>query len=93
MSWRGSVSKHLRELRIHLCQTSPASQGVRDFVHKSYPVLKSANPSLPILVREAAGVRPTIYARYEHGKERKVSVENMNAGEVEKQVERLATEQ
>ena len=29
MAWRQAISKNLREVRIHLCQTSKSSQGVR----------------------------------------------------------------
>ena len=28
-AWRQAISKNLREVRIHLCQTSKSSQGVR----------------------------------------------------------------
>lgn len=29
MAWRQAISKNLKEVRIHLCQTSKSSQGVR----------------------------------------------------------------
>ncbi|KAJ1974934.1 hypothetical protein H4R34_004526, partial [Dimargaris verticillata] len=64
MSWKAPVTKSLKELRFHLCQSSPASQGLRDFIVKSYPTLKKANPGLPVLIREAQGVEAKIYARY-----------------------------
>ncbi|XP_011820458.1 PREDICTED: NADH dehydrogenase [ubiquinone] 1 alpha subcomplex subunit 2 isoform X1 [Mandrillus leucophaeus] len=57
----------LREIRIHLCQRSPGSQGVRDFIEKRYVELKKANPDLPILIRECSDVQPKLWARY--GKE------------------------
>jgi len=28
-AWRQAISKNLKEVRIHLCQTSKSSQGVR----------------------------------------------------------------
>ena len=34
------------------------------YVAKNYPVLKKLNPSLPILIREAAGAEPRMIARY-----------------------------
>uniref|UniRef100_A0A8D2DR65 NADH dehydrogenase [ubiquinone] 1 alpha subcomplex subunit 2 n=1 Tax=Sciurus vulgaris TaxID=55149 RepID=A0A8D2DR65_SCIVU len=54
----------LREIRIHLCQRSPGSQGVRDFIEKHYVTLKKANPGLPILIRECSDVQPKLWARY-----------------------------
>uniref|UniRef100_A0A8D2HAQ8 NADH dehydrogenase [ubiquinone] 1 alpha subcomplex subunit 2 n=1 Tax=Urocitellus parryii TaxID=9999 RepID=A0A8D2HAQ8_UROPR len=59
----------LREIRIHLCQRSPGSQGVRDFIEKRYVELKKANPDLPILIRECSDVQPKLWARYgEYGR-------------------------
>ncbi|KAH0506130.1 NADH dehydrogenase [ubiquinone] 1 alpha subcomplex subunit 2 [Microtus ochrogaster] len=54
----------LREIRIHLCQRSPGSQGVRDFIQQRYVELKKAHPSLPILIRECSEVQPKLWARY-----------------------------
>lgn len=38
-AWRQAISKNIREIRIHLCQTSPGSQGVRSvpYLLKSFP--------------------------------------------------------
>ena len=41
----------------------------RDFVGKYYPVIKSSNPHLPVLIRECSGVSPRIWARLDHGRE------------------------
>lgn len=60
-----SAKLALREIRIHLCQRSPGSQGVRDFIEKRYVELKKANPDLPILIRECSDVQPKLWARYE----------------------------
>lgn len=38
-------------------------------MNRFYPVLKSSNPNLPILVRECSGVPPRIWARFEYGRE------------------------
>uniref|UniRef100_A0A6I8PM63 NADH dehydrogenase [ubiquinone] 1 alpha subcomplex subunit 2 n=1 Tax=Ornithorhynchus anatinus TaxID=9258 RepID=A0A6I8PM63_ORNAN len=54
----------LRELRIHLCQRSAESRGVRDFIEKHYVALKKANPTFPVLIRECSAVQPKLWARY-----------------------------
>ncbi|XP_017770896.1 PREDICTED: NADH dehydrogenase [ubiquinone] 1 alpha subcomplex subunit 2 [Nicrophorus vespilloides] len=81
---------HLKELRIHLCQTGDASMGVRSFIEKYYVDLKSANPKFPILIRECSGVQPRLWARYEMGKENSVSLSNLKPEDVLKQVETIA---
>ncbi|XP_049800820.1 NADH dehydrogenase [ubiquinone] 1 alpha subcomplex subunit 2 [Schistocerca nitens] len=81
---------HLKELRVHLCQTSNASKGVRDFVENYYVGLKNSNPKFPILIRECSGVQPRLYARYEFGKESCVSLTNLKAEDIIKQIEQLA---
>ncbi|XP_067014022.2 NADH dehydrogenase [ubiquinone] 1 alpha subcomplex subunit 2 [Anabrus simplex] len=84
-------SPHLKELRIHLCQTSNASKGVRDFIEQNYVQLKKNNPKFPILVRECSGIQPRMYARYGQGKEISVALTNMKVEDVQKQLETLAT--
>ncbi|XKL63264.1 hypothetical protein PGB90_005628 [Kerria lacca] len=78
--------KSLKELRIILCQKSKSSQGVREFVEKYYVPLKLANPNFPILIRECNNIQPTIYARYEFGKELNVPVANESADIILKHV-------
>ncbi|XP_066572875.1 NADH dehydrogenase [ubiquinone] 1 alpha subcomplex subunit 2 [Amia ocellicauda] len=82
-----NLAKNLREVRLHLCQTSAASQGVRDFIEKHYVTLKKANPEFPILIRECSGVQPKLWARYDFGRERSVALDNMNADQVAKALE------
>jgi hypothetical protein len=36
----------------------------RSFLTKQYPAIKKANPNTPILLREAAGTLPKVYARF-----------------------------
>ena len=36
----------------------------RSFLTRSYPAMKKANPSIPIMIREASGTEPTVYARF-----------------------------
>ncbi|XP_067944270.1 NADH dehydrogenase [ubiquinone] 1 alpha subcomplex subunit 2-like [Watersipora subatra] len=80
----------LKELRIHLCQTSAASQGVRDFITKEYVGLKKANPKVPILIRECSGITPKIWARHEFGQESSVGVGDKNSSQVMDEVLKLA---
>jgi len=84
-------SRHLKELRLHLCQRSPSSQGVRDFIAKNYVPLKQANEGVPILIREASGAQPKCYARYEFGHEDVASLDNMTSSQVKKVIEGMAT--
>mmetsp|Transcript_7517 Transcript_7517/g.13547 ORF Transcript_7517/g.13547 Transcript_7517/m.13547 type:complete len:101 (-) Transcript_7517:168-470(-) len=89
MAWRGQVSKVMNELRIHLCQTSETSAGVREFVMANYTELKTKNPHLPILIREKAGIEPALWARYDFGVEKSVKVTGMSAKDVATQLEEL----
>lgn len=54
----------LRELRLHLCLKGTTSSGVRSFIENEYVNLKKTNPNFPILIREASGVQPKLFARY-----------------------------
>jgi hypothetical protein len=36
----------------------------RNFLTKSYPTMKKHNPHTPIMLREASGIEPKVYARY-----------------------------
>jgi len=80
----------IRELRIHLCQKSTASKGVRDWIEKQYVPLKKSNPGFPILIRECSNVTPKVYARYALGKENSVVVTNKSAEEVGIVIQSLA---
>jgi len=79
-------SSGLKELRILLCDTSKSSKGAREFVEKHYPLLKAANPQLPILIRECNGIQPQVYARYQFGKEISASLSNESVEGVYKQI-------
>jgi NADH dehydrogenase (ubiquinone) 1 alpha subcomplex subunit 2 len=41
----------------------------RSFLMRAYPIMKHHNPHTPIMIREASGVEPRVYARYEFGRE------------------------
>ncbi|KAM3956479.1 NADH dehydrogenase (ubiquinone) B8 subunit [Aphomia sociella] len=72
----------LKELRIHLCQTSKQSAGVREFIQQNYVNIKKDNPNFPILIRECSGIQPRIWARYERGVERSAPLTNLSASDV-----------
>lgn len=90
MSKAFKFGQSLRELRVHLCQTSEASQGVRKFIEKNYVDLKKLNPTTPILIREANNVQPKLWARYELGKEEHLNLTNMSDTQVLAALEKLA---
>jgi len=48
----------------------------------SYKTLKAAAPELPILVREANGVGARMYARFDLGVEKSVSLDGLDKKEV-----------
>jgi NADH dehydrogenase (ubiquinone) 1 alpha subcomplex subunit 2 len=72
----------IKELRLHLCQKSAASQGVREFVETHYVPLKLANPKFPVLVRECSGIHPTAWARFGFGREASVDLSGKTGDEV-----------
>ncbi|EXB81100.1 hypothetical protein L484_014032 [Morus notabilis] len=89
MAWRGQLSKNLKELRILLCQTSPASATTRAFVEKNYTDLKKLNPRLPILIRECRGTEAQLWARYDLGVERGIRLEGLSEAQISKALEDL----
>jgi NADH dehydrogenase (ubiquinone) 1 alpha subcomplex subunit 2 len=54
--------------------------------------LKKANPKLPILLREASGISAKCYARYDYGKEKNVTLDNLSANEVMTRLQALDLE-
>lgn len=60
------LSKAVREVRFLLPQ---ATSTLKTFVAKTYPTLKAQNPHLPVLIREAQGVQPTVVLRLQNGTE------------------------
>ncbi|KAJ7955551.1 NADH dehydrogenase [ubiquinone] 1 alpha subcomplex subunit 2-like [Quillaja saponaria] len=89
MAWRGCLSHNFKELRILLCQSSPASLTTRTFVEKNYKDLNTLNPKLPILIRECSGVEPQLWARYDMGVERDVRLEGLTEEQICKALEDL----
>jgi len=79
----------LKELRFLFCQTGENSAAVRSFITKSYPVMKKHNPHTPILIREAMGIEPRVFARYEFGKETQETLTGLTDKEIEEKVTNL----
>lgn len=52
----GRIARFLREIEADCMR--------RNFLTRTYPSMKKANPSLPIMIREANGTEPTVYARF-----------------------------
>ncbi|KAK6503608.1 hypothetical protein TWF481_008621 [Arthrobotrys musiformis] len=89
MAARFAFSRQLKELRFHLCQSGAASNSLRSFITKSYPAMKKSNPEIPILIREAQGVSPRVFARYELGKETQVALSDLSEAEIEAKISTL----
>ncbi|KAL2210241.1 NADH dehydrogenase, alpha subcomplex, subunit 2 [Sarocladium strictum] len=86
MSAKYAFTKSLREVRFLFCQTSEHSAAVRSFLTRAYPTMKKNNPQTPIMIREAAGTLPKIYARYEFGNEKAQSLEGLSDKQIEETV-------
>jgi NADH dehydrogenase (ubiquinone) 1 alpha subcomplex subunit 2 len=88
-AWRKLITANLRELRFHFSQSSQGSKGLRDYVQANYKELKTVNPTFPFLVRECEGVEAKIWARYDLGVEKSLSVEGLDVAKVEKSLKDL----
>uniref|UniRef100_A0A8C2TJB2 NADH dehydrogenase [ubiquinone] 1 alpha subcomplex subunit 2 n=1 Tax=Coturnix japonica TaxID=93934 RepID=A0A8C2TJB2_COTJA len=75
--------------RIGLYRAVTAAALGREFIEQHYVTLKQANPDFPILIRECSGVQPRLWARYEFGKEKSVSLHNLSVDEVAKALENI----
>ncbi|KAL1970203.1 hypothetical protein VTN77DRAFT_5363 [Rasamsonia byssochlamydoides] len=89
MSGKYVFNKSLKELRFLFCQTSPHSEATRTFLNRAYPTMKKNNPYVPILIREASGTEPRIFARYEFGKEKQELLTGLTDKEIEEKVTSL----
>ncbi|KAK3939424.1 thioredoxin-like protein [Diplogelasinospora grovesii] len=89
MSGKYAFTKTLREVRFLFCQTSEHSAATRSFLTRAYPIMKKNNPATPIMLRDAAGTLPKVYARYEHGQEKSESLEGLSDKQIEETVTSL----
>ncbi|ELQ36272.1 NADH-ubiquinone oxidoreductase 10.5 kDa subunit [Pyricularia oryzae Y34] len=83
MSAKYAFTQSLKEVRFLFCQTADHSAGVRSFLMRAYPTMKKNNPTTPILIREAAGTIPKVYARYDLGVEKSQSLEGLSDKQIE----------
>lgn len=80
----------LKELRFHLSQTGDASVPLRKFLTTNYPALKTQlKNQLPILIREAYGIQPSVTARFEKGREVKNVLEGLDEKGIEGALKQL----
>ncbi|KAI9768970.1 MAG: hypothetical protein M1840_004566 [Geoglossum simile] len=86
MSAKYAFTKGLKEVRFLFCQTSDHSAGTRTFLSRAYPTMKKNNPHTPIMIREASGTSPRVFARYEFGREEQESLAGLSDKEVEEKV-------
>ncbi|KAI0120672.1 thioredoxin-like protein [Xylariales sp. AK1849] len=89
MSSKYAFTKSLKEVRFLFCQTGDHSAATRTFLTRAYPTMKKNNPNTPIMLREAAGTLPKIYARYELGSEKSQSLEGLSDKQIEEAVTTL----
>ncbi|KAL3485101.1 NADH dehydrogenase, alpha subcomplex, subunit 2 [Aspergillus germanicus] len=89
MSSKYVFTKGLKELRFLFCQSSEQSAATRSFLLRAYPTMKKHNPHTPILVREATGTLPRVYARYGFGKEKEEALSGLSDQQIEEKITQL----
>ncbi|CAJ2504548.1 Uu.00g119420.m01.CDS01 [Anthostomella pinea] len=89
MSSKYAFTKTLREVRFAFCPTGQSSTALKTFLTRAYPTMKKNNAHTPILLREATGTLPKVYARYEFGKEKSQSLEGLSDKQIEEAVTTL----
>jgi NADH dehydrogenase (ubiquinone) 1 alpha subcomplex subunit 2 len=65
----------LGKLSASSTQEQVADAIARSFLKRAYPTMKKNNPNIPILIREATGTSPKVWARYGYGKEKSETLE------------------
>ncbi|KAF2689550.1 NADH dehydrogenase, alpha subcomplex, subunit 2 [Lentithecium fluviatile CBS 122367] len=89
MASKYGFTQGLKELRFLFCQTSEHSAATRTFLTRTYPTMKKHNPHTPIMLREASGIEPKVYARYDFGKEKMITLKGLDDKAIEQQVTEL----
>ncbi|KAK4370422.1 hypothetical protein RND71_009897 [Anisodus tanguticus] len=89
MAWRANLSRNLKELRVLFSPTSAANRVSLSFIEKKYRDLKTHNPKLPMLIREATSIEPQLWARYDLGVERGIRLEGLTEEQISKALEDL----
>ncbi|OAQ96128.1 hypothetical protein LLEC1_01032 [Akanthomyces lecanii] len=67
----------------HGSTPAPHTRLPGNFLVRAYPTMKKNNPSIPIMMREAAGTVPKVFARYEFGVEKAQSLEGLSDKQIE----------
>ncbi|CAK7229541.1 hypothetical protein SCUCBS95973_007258 [Sporothrix curviconia] len=83
MSSKYAFTKSLKEVRFLFCQTGEHSAATRSFLTRAYPTMKKNNPTTPILLREAQGTLPKVFARYDLGRETSKSLDGLSDKQIE----------
>lgn len=68
-SEHSNAVRYVYQTTLHKIMKTPLTHS-RSFLSRAYPSMKKSNPYTPILVREASGIEPRVYARYEFGREK-----------------------
>ncbi|OQE17967.1 hypothetical protein PENSTE_c019G04833 [Penicillium steckii] len=95
MSGKYVFTKGLKELRFLFCQTSEQSAATRQALPSanSDPILPDPtikhNPHTPIMMREASGTEPRVFARYEFGKEKNEALAGLSDTQIEERITNL----
>ncbi|KAI9037713.1 L51/S25/CI-B8 domain-containing protein [Aspergillus affinis] len=92
MSSKYAFTTGLKELRFLFCQTSQQSAATRSFLQRAYPTMKKHNPHTPIMIREAAGTLPRVYARYALGREKQEALSGLTDQQIEEKITQLVKE-
>ncbi|KAL1840841.1 hypothetical protein VTJ49DRAFT_7684 [Mycothermus thermophilus] len=84
--------EHLSAARNRVFHMLTIFRHDRSFLTRAYPIMKKNNPTIPIMLREAQGTLPKVYARYEFGKEKSESLEGLSDKQIEDTVTKLVKE-
>ncbi|KAK1920886.1 NADH dehydrogenase 10.5K chain [Papiliotrema laurentii] len=93
MSFAKQLPRALKEIRLHLCQTGHSSEGLRQFIATTYPAIKDARPDLKVLIREANGIEPRAFARFERGVEAQTNLSGLSEKDVSAALSKLVSSQ
>ncbi|VDM00662.1 unnamed protein product [Schistocephalus solidus] len=67
----------------------PPARALMEFISSGYSGLRKTNPDVKFMIREGNSVSPSIYARYEFGKEVAVRVDNASKDEILEKIKKL----
>ena len=87
MSWQKNLAKSLRELRFVISPTNKHISGAYQFINSVVPDIYKTSPEFPVIVRECEGVDDFVLFKYDYGIEKRVGINGLDAGEIEKIVQ------